>query len=480
MSTLAPLLLSLALALSAVPARAPGIAYEKAARDFAAAHGLADASPESLRLDDALAKGFVRARLGAFEVWFPVAGLAKRGADLQACAGALVEVQVTWLDWIQVPGVDQKAWRADLKATADWVKGWKPAQLAKAREPGGKDLLELAPPSESVAAAVRRAGAALARGEPLGVPRESAEPVRLILTPTRKEFVELLCFAGWTMPADRERFWTDSVADWSQCHVVETQVIALEYGVPNRKDGEYTAGIDMNAKETNVMRQQVAQLGLNSLFDHFYEGRVPGAFLQGLGMNLVIDRFGEINTRVDGDVRARVTEAREEFVPGGSDNGVLPVNSAESRWRSEKGKDHFLPVLRQAQKEGEDLDKKVKNKLACFAVQNDTANDRHLVVAPFLGKAAAAFVAPPEAFRGDFDELMRAYKSAFLHWLQTKAAGNEKMSREKFATLLAKLSDPNQVTGFEAVFADAYGAPLSDPEAGKDCLEGRFLAWLAK
>jgi len=477
MPILASLLLSLPLALG--PA-APGVPYEKAARDFAAAHGLADAKPEAVRLDDALAKGFVRARLGAFEVWFPVAALAKRGADLQTCAAALVDVQVTWLDWIEQPGADQKAWRADLKATADWVKAWKPAQLAKARDAAGKDLIELAPPSEAAAAAIQRVGDALARGEPLGVPRESAAPVRLILAPTRKDFVELLCFAGWTMPADRERFWTDSVADWSQCHVVETQVIALEYAVANRKDGEYAAGMDMNAKDTGVMRQQVAQLGLNSLFDHFYEGRVPAAFLQGLGMNLVIDRYGEINTRVDGDVRARVTEAREEFVPGGMDNGVLPVNSAESRWRSEKGKDHFLPVLRQAQKEGEDLDKKVKNKLTCFAVQNDTANDRHLIVAPFLGKAAAAFVAPPEAFRGDFDELMRAYKSAFLHWLQTKAAGNEKMSRERFGALLAKLSDPNQTSGFEVVFAEVYGAPLSDPEAGKDCLEGRFLAWLAK
>ena len=99
----------------------------------------------------------------------------------------------------------------------------------------------------------------------------------------------------------------------------------------------------------------------------------------------------------------------------------------------------------------------------------------------FLGSAAANTQAPPETFQGEFAELIRAYKSSFIYWLQTKSKGGEKASREKFAALLKKLADPNLQSDFEAVFKDVYdGAPLSAPDADKTSLEGQFLIWLSK
>jgi hypothetical protein len=199
-------------------------------------------------------------------------------------------------------------------------------------------------------------------------------------------------------------------------------------------------------------------------------------------MNLVIDVYGVVNTRVDGDTRSKFTAARDIFVPGGqSEGGQLAKHSAETRWRENQGRDHFLPMLKRAQDEAAPLAKNEKNKLACFAVRADSGGGAHLVRAPFLGAVAADSKPPPDAYKPDWAEFLRAYKSAFIHWLQTAAAGNEKASGERFALLLRKLADPNLASGFEAVFQEVYeGAPLSQAEAGKDCLEGRFLAWLSR
>jgi len=134
-------------------------------------------------------------------------------------------------------------------------------------------------------------------------------------------------------------------------------------------------------------------------------------------------------------------------------------------------------VLRQSQKEGDGLDKELKNRAAGFAIRSDTGGDVHAVAAPFLGAAAAEGKAPPDAFAGDFAELLRGYKCAFIAWLQAKSGSAEKASREKFAQLIEKLADPS--VEFESVFQAVYaGAPLSDPGAGKDSLEGQFLLWL--
>jgi len=85
----------------------------------------------------------------------------------------------------------------------------------------------------------------------------------------------------------------------------------------------------------------------------------------------------------------------------------------------------------------------------------------------------------PDEFVGDFAEMLRGYKCSVIFWLKTKGAKEDKASREKFAQLLEKLADPN--VEFEAAFPAVYdGAALSDPQAGKDSLEGRFLTWLSK
>jgi hypothetical protein len=427
-----------------------------------------------------LAKHYLHGELGAFRVHWPAFELSGRANEFKQCAEALLKAQETWLDWVQLKPSEQKAVRGDLAAVLKWVQGWSVPLLAKGKP--GQDLAEAVPPLASQAEALKRFNDALQRLTPIGPGREAPRTVKVVFQPTRQEFAEFVYFAGWLQPDLRPALWQDGVADWSQAFVGDLQVMCLQYAVNNRPAQDYSSGTWMNERDPDVMQQQVVQLAMNGLFQEHYQERVPGAFVSGLSMNLVVDTYGVVNTRVDGDTRSKVTQKREVFVPGGaSEGGFLAKNSADTRWRENHGKDHFLPTLRMAQAEGGDLAKNGKNKLACFSVRNDAGGEKHLVQAPFLGAVAAETKPPPAEFQGDWAEFLRAYKSAFIFWLQTAAAGPEKPSRERFATLLRRLADPNLSADFEAVFQEVYeGAPLSGPEVDKSCLEGQFLRWLAK
>lgn len=452
--------------------------YEQIAKNYATSAGITGTDPATIRYEDVLAKSFVQLKLGAFDLRFPRADIDKRVEDVKASAMALLVAQEQWLDWLAPAGGDQKQMRDDLKILTNWVKGWKGPTLAKAKEHADSDLAKIINAPEATQLASQRLFDALARGAALGPAKEQAQPVRLIVAPTRKEFTEFIYFFGWITPDQRGLFWLDNAPDWTSAYLLNDQLIALEYAAANRKPTDYSLGTKMD----EVLPQQVVQLAMNALFSAYYGERVTAPFIGGLSMNLVIDAYGEVRTRIDGDTRSKVTGKREVFVAGGaSEGGFLGKNSAETKWRENGGKDHFLQVLRSTQEEGVKIAKEEKNKAAVFSIRSDDGGQKWAAVAPFLGSASADTKPPPKEFVGDFAEFYRAYKSAFIYWLQTKSQAGEKVSREKFATLLKKLADPNMTGDFEAVFKEVYdGAPLSGPGADKDTLEGKFLIWLGK
>ncbi|MCY2961498.1 MAG: hypothetical protein NTY35_15150 [Planctomycetota bacterium] len=468
------------LAPTLVAGEQPKLDHQKIGKDFATRLAIDTSRPEDITLEGVFAKHYVHADLGAFHVQWPIAELPSRAKEFKECCEALVKCQETWLDWVQLKASEQKAVRADLALVLKWVQGWSVQVLAKGK--GGQDAFQMVPPQPTAAEAYKRFNDALQRLTPIGPGREQPAQVKLVFAPSRQDFAEFVYFAGWVLPDMRPALWLDNVPDWTQCFVKDMQVIGLQYSINGRPPQDYTSGTWMNERDPDVMQQQVTQLAMNALFLDHYKDRVPGAFVSGLSMNLVVDTYGVVNTRVDGDTRSKETAKREVFIPGGaSDGGFLAKNSADTRWRENHGSDHFLPTLRTAQSEGGDEAKNDKNKAACFAVRNDAGGAKYVVRAPFLGSAAAETKPPPADFNGDWAEFLRAYKSGFIHWLQTVAGGNEKVSRERFATLLRKLADPNLTTDFEAVFQEVYqGAPLSNADVDKNCLEGQFLRWLPK
>jgi hypothetical protein len=478
---IAVLVLSAALGAAPRASIAAGLPFEKIAQDFLAHHGMKDTPREKVDFAQVLAAHFVHGRFGQFEVYFPVDGLESSADDLKSSAVALLDAHARWLDWVKPLGLDQKPVRKDLDVVTAWVKKANPAVLARANDAAGKDILEMLSIPESVAAASGRLSDAMGRCAPIGPPRTEVLVTKLILIPDRRSFVEMICFIGWLDPELRKLFWADNVADWTQSFYQDWQLVALQYAAAGRAAGEYTQGSSMNEKDALVMEQQVVQLGMNFLFDHQYGERVPKAFIGGLSMNLVIDQFENISTKIDGDLRERSVAAREIFIPGATSDGFLPPQSAETRWREDRGRDHFVRILNLTQQEGDGLEKKAKNRLACFAIRSDNGGSKMAMVAPFLGHVAVEAKPPPEEFRGEFMEFLRAYKCGFIYWLKEKAGGTEKGSHEKFAQLLQRLSDAQRAGDFEAVFRDIYdGAALSDVDASKTTLEGKFLIWLSK
>lgn len=460
----------------------PKIDFEKAAKHFATEHGLPADQPGKYAYADVLAQAFLHVRLGVFDVYFPRAAVEKRGGELKTLTAALLTAQSGLLDWVKPAGKDQKAQREDLALLQTWVKSWKEAAVAKTGSAKTVELADALAANDAQRAALERLAQTMQRAEPFGAPRATPLSVRLVLLPSRTDFVEFLALLGWLEEKERANYWLDSAADWSQSFYGADQLIGLEYALPNHMPGKYEEGMPMGEDSAGVIQQQVVQLALNSFFDALYETRVPAAFMQGLSMNLVIDLFGEINTRVDGDLRPRITEKRDIFIAGGNkDGGTLQKNSAETRWRQERGKDHWIRLLRAAQRDGEELDRGAKLRHASLAVRSDDGGKKAVVHAPFFGAAGAQASPPLAAFLGDFAEFLRAYKSAFIFWLQTKASGSEKVSREAFARVLVQLADPALQGDFSAVFAAQYDQkPLSGATADKENLEGQFLMWLQR
>ena len=256
--------------------------------------------------------------------------------------------------------------------------------------------------------------------------------------------------------------------------------MALQFSAPGRADDDYAAGVSLDYDVPNGMEQQTVQHAMNSLCDNYFGDSIPFSFAGGMAVNLVVDLYGECNTRVDGDLSERRTQAREVFVPGGaSSGGILPKLSAQSRWRIDHGADHFVAPLRVSQAEGAKGKQRREGKFQHFRLESKSGGKRMSIKGPYLGAAAAQGDVPPPAFNGDYLEFLRSYRTCFVHWLRTTSQKGKRPSAPKFAQLLAELAQ-DDAADIELAFARVYGVPLSSAELDVDVLEGSFLRWLQK
>ena len=466
------------------------VPYEQLARELLEqqAPGL-DATGADV--DDVLAAGFVRLELGAFELLFPRASLADGEAleRFQEAAQAILEGHATWADWVD-PGEERlaaKELKADTKALQRWIGGWKDQDLADL-EPGA-ELGASLPGKDKERAALARFNAALAGGAltpdtagPAEASAPSEEPgperARLVLLPDRRSFVSLCALVGLLREEQRSVYWGADVANWVEFRFDGTRVLALEFsgGDPQR----WEAGVSMNERNKKGLREQVGQLAFASLSLATFGNRIDPDFSLSFCNNLVIDLYGEVDTRTDGDLRPRTSLPRKVFVPGGlSQGGSLPPNSAESPWRQGLGQDYFVGVLRDSQKKGA-KESGERRSVARFRLLSDDGVTSFVAKPPFFGTAAADTIVPGERFRGDWLELQRTYRVAFCHWLRNHGAGREKASHAAFAEVLERLAQGDDTTDFAALLEEVYDTRISTAQPGPDDLEGRFLIWLSK
>lgn len=435
--------------------------------------------PKGVR--DVLQRSFAHLAVGLFDVYLPVGALrdGKATEEARAALIALVDTQRGFAGWAQgkwTPnGAPDK--RKD-DPLSDWLGGLSAKSFAN-RQLAGADLAEAAGATEEVRAALEGFRAELRKGGLFGVNRDLAG-APMVLFPRRAEFVEFTCVAGALDPSLRNSAWNEGVTGWLEYQADGIPFLTLEY-TASAGPRDFGKGIPVGARNPTALAELVSQAGGRALLAHVYADGLDPALGSGMANALVIDLFGELDTRIDGDVRARTSQSRSIFVPGGNPNGgSLPPSSAESRWRGTKGKDHFVGILAQVQKQSGKKAPTRAEKLGRFELQSDDGSKKELVSAPFLGPKAQR--PSPEVF-GDYLELVRCYGVAFLHWLRLEGAGKPAESAARFGELLRTLGRVKS-DDLPAVLRELYGQPLSADDVhglfDGPTLEGRFLTWLAR
>jgi hypothetical protein len=464
-------------ALLALPAAAQDLPYQSLAEGFLADFGRADASPQTLDLNALLQDGFLHVSAGLYDLYLPAEAARKERdvEDYQRVVLALLDAQDRWLEWLE-PGIEDKAAlrqaHKDHKTLVRWVGSWKPAAIKSGASEGARDLVEVLDPKDAVREALARYGTYMAGGAALGLERGEGRREPVVLMTDRRRMVQMCSLGGWLYPEHQGVFWQPSIATWTHFYIDDIKVLSTRFASP-RTPGDYTSGVRMDDRTPTGLEQQIVQLAANSMFANYFGDAIPPTLAGGLAVNLVIDLYGECNTRADGDLRARRTAAREVFIPGGNpDGGILPPNMADSRWRSEQGADHFVSALKRAMPPGS------KRGPARFMLEDDRGRRGAEVRAPFLGASASASPLSREYY-GDQLEFLRSYRVCFLNWLRAKGAGSSRRSAQAFADLLRGMAAGTTDT-LEDTLATVYGAPLSDLAPSKSDLEGRFLVWLVK
>ncbi|MEM7308983.1 MAG: hypothetical protein AAF682_20030 [Planctomycetota bacterium] len=464
------------------------VPHQELAESYLERCGLS-ASADALDPEAVLAASFARLDLGAFELLFPAAALADATAceRFQAASTAVLEGHATWVDWVDPAGerVSHKDLAKDVKTLKRWIGGWSAKELGAV--PAGGELGALLPAKDKERQALERfnaalAGAAVVPRSDAGVTEAAAgatptPAARLVLVPDRRGFVELCSVLGLLREDQRHVYWGD-VASWVEFRFDDTRVVALEFSADDPE--HFELGTPMDERNPKGLEQQVTQLAFASLSLAVFDNRIDPDFSMSLCNNLVIDLYGQVDTRTDGDLRPRSAPPRKVFVPGGlSQGGSLPTNSAESPWRATLGSDYFVGVLRDAQKKGA-KEAGERKAIARFRIFADDGTTTFVAKPPFFGEAASDTIVPGASFTGDWLELQRTYRVAFCHWLRGHGAGKEKASKAAFGEFLTRLADAGEEADFAALLEEVYRTPISRSDPGKDDLEGRFLTWLSK
>jgi len=449
--------------------------YDEIAQRWLKANEVQDAKT----VTDALHRAFTHLSLGVFDVYVPPAALkdAKALEDARVALLALVEAQRTFARWAQGTADEAQPEKRKDDALAKWLSGLTPKAFA-GRAAGGADMAEAAGAEQAVRSALDEFRGAQRKGGLFGVGHD-IEGVPLALFPRRGEFVEFTCVAGSLDPALRPSAWQEGLTNWLEYQADGVPFVTLEYTAGS---DDFQKGVSVGARNPAALAELVAQVAGRAMLAHVYSRELDPALASGVANALVIDLYGELDTRIDGDVRARSSQGRSMFVPGGNpDGGVLPPTSAESRWRGTKGKDHFVGILSQVQKQSGKKAQTRADKLTRFELQSDDGGHKALVSAPFLGPKA---VKPDPAVFGDYLELVRCYGVAFLHWLRIEGAGKPAESATHFGEFLRALGRGASAEELPRVLQGIYGQPLSAEDAQalfeSPTLEGRFLAWLGR
>jgi hypothetical protein len=469
----------------APPVAAPKtLDFESLAQQFKSTNALAALPQDDTAVSPALDKAFVSLDVGIFDVRYLRSELkdARHFDDLKGCILGLIDLHARLLAWVgeKDPGKSGTAPTPALTTYRGWVEKWKSDLLLKAMasKSDSHELAVLAGAEPAVLAAIKESAESLRNGSAAGF-KLDLKPTRLALLPSRGDFTGFASYMGTLHPEWKTILWTAALNVRHEFHINDLIGLPLEAPAP---DGG-PVGPSMNDREKTGLFEHVTQYAGDKLMKEWFGERLDSGTEIGAAINLVIELYGENNSRVFGNGEGKSTPGKNKFVRGGkSTGGKFAKQSADSRWRTELGKDYFVTQLRRAQGEGMKMagadGKTAPSPNAHFIIDCKTPGEHDYVTAPFLGPNAATKEVAEEAM-GDFQEFLRAYRSCFVHWLATIAKPKgEPPPPRPFAKLLRDcVKDDGK--SFDDRIAASYGAPLTSPAPATEALEWAFLDWLS-
>jgi hypothetical protein len=445
---------------------------------YLAAHPVAGKTADTLKMEDVVAAHFLPASVGAIELRFPRAFLGEKSVveNFKAVVVALLTTHATWLDLLACKGEAADTARADIAAVLKWLKTAKPAN----GDVVPTDFFGALQGGAALAPQIQRLAEGFRTGAAMSLKPRGGKLQVLVVSPSREDFLQLAGVFGKLEPDSRSMNWNDQLMGWTEFGWNELQIVALVYPPVTPKPDKLNEGMPMDLREPTGLYQHVAQRCAVQLSWHTFDKLVDPAVEMALAQALVVDMYGENNTRSGGASRGNTTDGITAFIPGGNSNGgALPPTNAESGWRTTSGKDYFVKPLRTSQKLGSKAAKDKEDKNLHFQLTADNTATRVAVRMPFLGAAAQGKALPPPEFMTDYQEFFRAYKTAFANWMRNKALKTPAESRAKFAELLNKVVEVGSAATFEELVQETYGKPLSSADLAAPNLEREFLEWLA-
>jgi hypothetical protein len=482
---LAVLASSLATKQGAPPVAAPkSLDFEALGKQFKTSNGLAALPEDDTAIVPALDKAFVSLDVGIFDVRYLRSELkdAKHFDDLKGCILGLIDLHARLLAWVgeKDPGKSGVMTTPALTTFRAWVEKWKADLLLKAMasKSDSHELAVLVGADAAVLAAIKESTESLRNGSAAGF-KLDVKPTRLALLPSRGDFTGFAAYIGTLHPDWKAILWKDTLNVRHEFHINDLIGLPLEAPAP---DGGLV-GPSMNDREKTGLFEHVTQYAGDKLMKEWFGTQLEPGIEMGAAINVVIELYGENNSRVFGSGEGKSTPSKNKFVRGGkSTGGKFAKQSADSRWRTDLGKDYFLNQLRRAQTDGMKMagadGKTAPSPNAHFILDAKTSGDHDYVTAPFLG-ANSGTKEVGEDVLNDYQEFLRAYRSCFVHWLATIAKPKgEPPPPRPFAKLLRDCTKDDGKS-FDDRIAACYGAPLTSPAPATEALEWQFLEWLS-
>lgn len=479
MQHLRGLLVTLIVGLACNAARAAQVDFARLADEYLARHKVEGKAPGEFGMQELLEAHTIGARIGALELRFPREFLGDKSSvdDFKDGLSAALQVHQLWIDWMGASGPETERAKVDL---ADALKFMKTARVAGGAE-REQDFLAALSGSGPLRPTFERLAESFRSGKALGIEPRGYKQQVLLIAPNREHFFALAAVLGKLEESSRSMYWNQGLVGWTEFGWNEVQVMTTQYPPLKPTPENLGEGVAMDGREPTGLMENVAQRVGIALCWHCFASALDPAFEMAVAQTLVVDLYGQNNTRSGGSGRSNEVAAMEAFIPGGNPNGgALPPGNADSPWRSTAGKDYFVRSLRDGLKVGAKTGAKTKEeKQAFFQLQSDDTSKKTPVRAPFLGSAAQGKELPALIFIGDYLEFFRSYKICFVHWLREESQPKKAEAHRQFAELLRRVAEAGGAATFEELVAEVYGTPYSATDLTSGCLEQRFLAWLS-